>query len=66
MNHVNMAMTLFKSGVFRVVNQLQGRQFVHLLHIGKTGGTAVKHALKPHVVETRGKEEALEAVLAEG
>ena len=53
MNHMNMALNLFKSGMFRVVNQLQGRQFVHLLHIGKTGGTAVKHALRPHVVTDR-------------
>jgi hypothetical protein len=31
---------------------LRGRKIVHLLHIGKTGGTAVKHALKPYPVTT--------------
>ena len=29
---------------------LRGRRIVHLLHIGKTGGTAVKHALASHLV----------------
>jgi hypothetical protein len=28
---------------------MQGRQVVHLLHIGKTGGTAIKHALSPYL-----------------
>lgn len=31
---------------------LRGRRIVHILHIGKTGGTAVKHALKSHPVTT--------------
>lgn len=31
---------------------LRGRKIVHILHIGKTGGTAVKHALKSHPVTT--------------
>jgi len=34
------------SGIYR----LRGKRVVHLLHIGKTGGTAVKHALKPYRV----------------
>ena len=29
---------------------LRGRRIVHFLHIGKTGGTAVKHALHSHLV----------------
>lgn len=32
----------------RVIQKAQGKQFVHFLHIGKTGGTAVKHALEQH------------------
>jgi len=32
----------------RVIQKAQGKQFVHFLHIGKTGGTAVKHALKQY------------------
>jgi len=32
----------------RRLAQLQGRHAVHLLHIGKTGGTAIKKALEPH------------------
>jgi hypothetical protein len=34
----------------RLFNGLRGRQQVHLLHIGKTGGTAVKHALRPFLI----------------
>ena len=30
----------------RFLFKLQGRQPIHFLHIGKTGGTAVKHALR--------------------
>jgi hypothetical protein len=29
----------------RLLARMQGRQIAHLLHIGKTGGTAIKHAL---------------------
>ena len=32
--------------------KLRGLHMVHFLHIGKTGGSAVKHALKPHPVTT--------------
>ncbi len=34
--------------VLRAYHKLRGRQVVHLLHIGKTGGTAVKTAIKAH------------------
>jgi hypothetical protein len=30
----------------RLLQKLQGKRFVHLLHIGKTGGSAVKYALR--------------------
>jgi hypothetical protein len=30
----------------RVIHTAKGRQFVHFLHIGKTGGSAIKYALK--------------------
>lgn len=30
----------------RLLQKMQGKQLVHLLHIGKTGGTNVKHAIK--------------------
>lgn len=33
----------------RLKDKLHGRQMVHFLHIGKTGGTAVSHALRPHM-----------------
>ena len=33
----------------RAIDKLRGKQVVHFLHIGKTGGTAVKHALKAHL-----------------
>ena len=32
---------------------LRGRKIVHLLHIGKTGGTAVKHALQTDLVTSQ-------------
>lgn len=32
--------------VARSIDRMQGRQRVHLLHIRKTGGTALKHALR--------------------
>jgi hypothetical protein len=32
----------------RLLQKLQGKRFLHFLHIGKTGGSAVKHALRPH------------------
>ena len=31
----------------------RGREIVHYLHIGKTGGTALKHALEEHLVTPR-------------
>ena len=35
------------------IYHLQGKQFIHMLHIGKTGGTAVKAALQKHPVTRR-------------
>jgi len=35
-------------GLLDCLMRLTGVRFVHMLHIGKTGGTAVKHALKPY------------------
>lgn len=32
----------------RMVQKIQGKQFVHFLHVGKTGGSAVKHAIREH------------------
>ena len=46
----------------RIANKMRGRRSIHLLHIGKTGGTAIKHALRtqqgrviahPHSITTR-------------
>jgi len=36
-----------------MIYRLQGKQFVHMLHIGKTGGTALKHALRKQPVTHR-------------
>jgi hypothetical protein len=36
-----------------VIHRLQRRQFVHFLHIGKTGGSAVKYALKNNLVSDK-------------
>ena len=35
-----------KRKAVRVIRKLQGKQFAHFLHIGKTGGSAVKYALR--------------------
>lgn len=39
-----------KRNAKRLIHKIQGKQYVHLLHIGKTGGTAVKYALKNHLI----------------
>ena len=39
--------------MLREIHRLRGKRVVHLLHIGKTGGTAVKHALKPYPATAR-------------
>jgi hypothetical protein len=42
-----------------IVHRLQGRQIVHFLHIGKTGGTAVKASIRGHEDSCRDMEIAL-------
>lgn len=37
-----------KNSLIRAIDRINGKKYVHVLHIGKTGGTAVKHALKPY------------------
>jgi hypothetical protein len=37
-----------KTRVRKKIARIRGRQIVHVLHVGKTGGTAVKEALRPH------------------
>ena len=32
-----------------VSQKMQGKQFVHFLHIGKTGGSAIKYAIEPYL-----------------
>jgi hypothetical protein len=34
----------------RILYKIQGKRIVHVLHIGKTGGTALKNALEPFLV----------------
>lgn len=42
-------MTRVIKKIFTSLRQrIQGKQVVHFLHIGKTGGTAIKHALGPY------------------
>lgn len=41
------------SRVLRTYDRLRGRRAVHLIHIGKTGGTALKHVLKHQSVTPR-------------
>jgi hypothetical protein len=37
-----------KRRIHRAISRCQGKEFVHFLHVGKTGGTALKHALDSH------------------
>jgi hypothetical protein len=39
-----------KQQVTHMIRRMQGKKFVHFLHIGKTGGTVVKHALEKHLM----------------
>lgn len=36
-----------------IIQRIQGKKPVHLLHIGKTGGSAVKHTLKQYPPNNR-------------
>ena len=46
-------MSRIKQFASRVIERLQHKQRVHFLHIGKTGGTAVRHALREHASTRR-------------
>ncbi len=37
----------------RVMQKMQGKQFVHFVHIGKTGGLAIKYALHQYSADSR-------------
>ena len=39
----------------RIIYGIQGKQLVHFIHIGKTGGTAIKYANKPQQVNSHYK-----------
>ena len=55
MNKVNYRNILsrIRQRLKRIIQKIQGKQFVHFLHIWKTGGTAVKHALKQDPANSR-------------
>ncbi len=40
----------FRGNLRQTFHRTRGRQILHFLHVGKTGGTAIKHALKAHRV----------------
>jgi hypothetical protein len=42
-----------KQKIRTLINRIQGKQYVHILHIGKTGGSAVKYALQPLSINNR-------------
>jgi len=45
---IKSAWSAFRSLVRQNWHRARGKQVVHFLHVGKTGGSAVKHALKPY------------------
>lgn len=55
MRKVNARKTLsrIKKEAKRVMQKMQGKQFVHFLHIGKTGGSAIKYAMKQYSADSR-------------
>ncbi len=34
----------------RMIRRMQGKKLLHFLHVGKTGGTAIKHAIGPYSI----------------
>ena len=46
-------LSYIKQTGMRVLHEMQGKRFLHFLHIGKTGGTAVKYALTQHPIDSR-------------
>lgn len=40
-----------KKELKRVIQKMQGKQFVHFLHIGKTGGSSIKYAMSQHFAD---------------
>jgi hypothetical protein len=40
----------FRSNLRQTFHRARGKQILHFLHVGKTSGTAIKHALKAHRV----------------
>lgn len=41
----------FKRKKVQIVRLIKGTQFLHFLHIGKTGGTAIQHAMEPYATD---------------
>jgi hypothetical protein len=37
----------------KIIYSMQGRQIIHFLHIGKTGGSAIKYAISQHAIGSR-------------
>ena len=37
-----------KQQIKKTIQKIQGKEFIHFLHIGKTGGTAIKHVLRDY------------------
>lgn len=47
------AWSSFRSNLQQKFHRARGKQVLHFLHVGKTGGTAIKHALKDYRVTSR-------------
>jgi hypothetical protein len=46
--HNPMILSLIKHRAVRLTHKIQGKQAVHFLHIGKTGGSAIKYVVKQY------------------
>jgi hypothetical protein len=51
--HNPMILSLIKQQAMRLTHKIQGKQAVHFLHIGKTGGSAIKYVVKQYSKSTR-------------
>lgn len=49
-NNLRKFLSQLKQKAKRVIYRIQGKQILHFIHIGKTGGSAVKHTIKGSLI----------------
>ena len=51
--YLQILLSHIKKKGMRTLHDIQGKKQLHFLHIGKTGGSAIKHALTQHSISSR-------------